>query len=202
MHGHESPFDTGPILETIFIEKSILKVGTAIELLSGTMFDYTNPAASEVDIEDIASALSNVCRFSGHLPQFYSVAQHAVNVSNIVAAGHEKSGLLHDTAEAFTNDLPTPLKTALPVFKDLEVAIESAMAERFNFQYPLSDEVKLADLQMLKIEKEYIKRCDSHWQLLDGVETDHLMDRVILDELTPRQARELFLLRWEEVKNG
>lgn len=202
MYGTDAPFNSEPIMTPIFTKEPALKVGTAIELLSGVMFDYTNPEDSEVEIDDIAGALSNICRFSGHLPQFYSVAQHAVNVSRIVAAGHEKSALLHDTAEAFTNDLPTPLKTALPVFKDLEVSIESAMSKQFGFQYPLSDEVKLADLQMLGIEKVHIKKCNANWELLNGVETDHLLDKVILDELTPKQAKELFLARWEEVKNG
>ena len=202
MYGLEAPFESAPIVEPIWSNQPILKVGTAIELLSGKMFDYTNPEDCEVEIDDIAGALSNICRFSGHLPQFYSVAQHAVNVSRIVPVGHEKSGLLHDTAEAFTNDLPTPLKTALPVFKELEVAIESAMSRRFGFQYPLSDEVKLADLQMLKIEKVYVKLCDAHWELLDGIDVDHLMDKVILEPLTPNEARTLFLNRWEEVKNG
>jgi hypothetical protein len=47
-------------------------------------FNYNKPEESDVTIEDIASALSNVCRFSGHLPRFYSVAQHLVNTSRIV----------------------------------------------------------------------------------------------------------------------
>src|SRR4051812_3817126 len=91
-----------------------------ISLLSGGRFNYNKPETSDVTIEDIASALSNVCRFSGHLPRFYSVAQHLVNTSRIVPAEFAFTGLMHDTAEAFTNDLPTPLKWALPIFKELE----------------------------------------------------------------------------------
>ena len=179
---------------------STITLDQGIELLSGAMFNYNDPASSGVTIDDIASALSNICRFSGHLPRFYSVAQHAVNASLIVAPGHEKAALLHDTAEAFTNDLPTPLKVALPVFKDLEVSIESAMSQRFGFEYPLSAEIKLADLQMLKIEKEHIKGCNAHWAVLDGVESDHLLDKVILAPMTPEQAKTAFLQRWEEVR--
>lgn len=177
-----------------------IQMNEGIELLSGVMFNYNDPGASDVSIEDIASALSNVCRFAGHLPRFYSVAQHALNVSLIVAPGHEKAGLLHDTAEAFTNDLPTPLKFAVPIFKQLEVSIETAMAARFGFQYPLSDEVKLADLQMLKIEKELIKGCDADWAVLHGVESDHLLPKVLIAPMTPEQARSAFLQRWEEVR--
>lgn len=180
----------------------IIQLNQGIALLSGSMFDYNNPEDSEVEIEDIATALANVCRFSGHLHYFYSVAQHAVNTSYIVSPDLAFDALMHDTAEAFTNDLPTPLKIALPVFKDLEVKIESAMSKRFGFNYPLSPEIKLADLQMLKMEKEKIKRDKSEWTILEGVETSHLVDKVELRMLTPPQARRWFLSRYYELTNA
>ena len=49
-----------------------------IQTLSGKKFDYLNSTTDDVEIEDIATALSHICRFSGHLPEFYSVAQHSV----------------------------------------------------------------------------------------------------------------------------
>jgi hypothetical protein len=49
-----------------------------IQTLSGNKFNYTNATIDDIDIEDIACALSNICRFAGHLPEFYSVAQHSV----------------------------------------------------------------------------------------------------------------------------
>jgi len=149
----------------------MIELNEGISLLSGAMFDYNNPDKSEVTIEDIATALSNVCRFSGHVHYFYSVAQHAVNASYIVDPVLAFDALMHDTAEAFTNDLPTPLKAAFPVFKELEVKIESAMAKRFGFAYPLPPAIKFADLQMLKMEKERIKRDHDHWACLEGIDT-------------------------------
>ena len=122
-----------------------------ISLLSGAKFNYNKPEESDVTIDDIASALSNVCRFSGHLPRFYSIAQHLVNTSHIVPEELAFTGLMHDTAEAFTNDLPTPLKWALPIFKELEGKIESAMSEKFGFHYPYPAEVKEADTIMLML---------------------------------------------------
>lgn len=173
-----------------------VQMGDGIRLLSGAMFDYNNPDASPVHIDDIAFALSNVCRFAGHLPRFYSVAQHALNVSRIVAKGHEYDGLMHDTAEAFTNDLPTPLKFAVPIFKELETSIEAAMSRRFGFRFPLSAEVKLADAQMLQIEKVHVKQDTSEWACLDGIESDHLLDKVIIEPMSPEEARKLFLERF------
>ena len=171
-----------------------------ITLLSGHLFDYSRPHECPVEIGDIAAALSKICRFAGHIHQFYSVAQHAVNVSRIVPCQHALSGLLHDTSEAFTNDLPTPLKAAVPVFKELEIRIESAMADRFGFSYPLPDAVKTADLQMLAIEKEMLKRDYSHWSVLDGIEIDSIRDIVDLTPWGPSYAEDMFLERYEELK--
>jgi hypothetical protein len=170
-----------------------------IRLHSGTMFDYSNPAASDVTIEDIAHALSHICRFAGHIDHFYSVAQHAVNCSFIVPPEHAFTALCHDTAEAFTNDIPTPLKFAVPMFKELEVRIESAMAARFGFTYPLPDTVKTADLQMLQLEKNELKSTEGDWEVLAGIESDHLRPFVDLSSWAPEHAKFEFLDRFKEL---
>lgn len=170
-----------------------------IRLLSGCLFDYERPHECEVQIGDIAAALSKVCRFAGHIHQFYSVAQHAINASRIVPPEHAFDALMHDTAEAFTNDLPTPLKFAVPIFKELEVRIETAMSQRFGFAYPLPDAVKLADAQMLALEKVKLKRDYSEWTVLEGIETDHIAHLVDLAPMAPARAERLFLERYAEL---
>lgn len=178
-----------------------IKMEDGIALLSGAMFNYNKPEESEVTIEDIATALSNVCRFSGHLPQFYSVAQHLVNTSRIVDREFAFTALMHDTAEAFTNDLPTPLKFTLPIFKELEVKIESAMGDRFGFTYPYPTEVTLADTQMLLLEKTYVKLDTTVWEYYGDVDYEHLKDVVDLKSWQPTRARREFLERFEELNN-
>lgn len=172
-----------------------------IGLLSGAQFNYNRPEESGVTLDDLASALSNICRFSGHLPCFYSVAQHLVNTSYLVPAEFAFDALMHDTAEAFTNDLPTPLKWAFPIFKELEVKIESAMAAKFGFRYPYPDEVKIADTQMLILEKLYVKQDDSPWPHYEGIKVDHLVDLVDLKPWQPIRAKREFLERYEELVN-
>ena len=179
-----------------------VQLDQGIRLLSGVLFDYNNPAACEVSIYDIAAALSKVCRFAGHLHQFYSVAQHAVNTSLIVMPHFAFDALMHDTAEAFTYDIPTPLKYAVPMFKDLEVSIETAMAERFGFQYPLPEAVKVADLQMLAIEKVALKRDYSDWQVLHGVDVSKVTHLVDLSPWTPEKAEKVFRDRYFELVGG
>ena len=178
----------------------MIQLSHGIRLLSGSLFDYNAPHETDVQIEDIAAPLSKICRFAGHIPNFYSVAQHAVNVSRIVPPEHAFTALMHDTAEAFTNDLPTPLKAAIPAFKELEDRIEAAMAQRFGFEYPLPDAVKLADLQMLAIEKHYIKQDHSHWSVLEGVEWEHLVGEVNLAPLSPWNAMDEFMGRFYELR--
>lgn len=177
----------------------MIELSHGIRLLSGNLFSYHEPHVGEVDILDIASPLSKICRFAGHIPVFYSVAQHAVNTSLIVPPEHAFTALMHDTAEAFMNDLPTPLKAAVPAFKALEEKIEADMARRFGFEYPLPPEVKLADLQMLAIEKHYIKADQSHWSVLDGIEWEHITDCHLMP-WQPDVAREAFLERYFELK--
>jgi uncharacterized protein len=174
-----------------------------IALLSGAKFNYNRPEESDVTIEDFASALSNVCRFSGHLPRFYSVAQHLVNTSRIVPANLAFTALMHDTAEAFTNDLPTPLKWAFPIFKELEGKIESAMSKKFGFEFPYPAEVKEADSIMLMLEKYYVKEDFSVWPHYEKYTTDYVkpyIDLVDLDSWQPRRAKREFLERYYELQ--
>lgn len=177
-----------------------IKMDDGIALLSGAMFNYNKPEESDVTIDDIATALSNVCRFSGHLPRFYSVAQHLVNTSRIVKPEFAFTALMHDTAEAFTNDLPTPLKFALPIFKELEIKIESTMGNRFGFSYPYPAEVKLADTQMLLLEKNYVKEDTTVWEYYGDVKFEHLKELVDLGSWQPRRAKREFLERYNELK--
>lgn len=177
-----------------------------ISLLSGGKFNYNKPEESDVTIEDIASATSNICRFSGHLPRFYSVAQHLVNTSRIVAPEFAFTALMHDTAEAFTNDLPTPLKWALPIFKELEVKIESAMGNKFGFQFPYPPEIKEADTIMLLLEKRYVKEDKSKWPAYEDIEQKIIRNKVkylntvVLESWQPRRAKREFLERFYELK--
>lgn len=170
-----------------------------IGLLSGAKMDYEAPEDSDVTLDDLASALSNICRFSGHLPCFYSVAQHLVNTSHIVAPEHAFDALMHDTAEAFTNDLPTLLKWSLPIFKELEVKIEAAMAQKFGFNFPYPAEVKLADTQMLLLEKNYVKMDDRVWPYYEDIKFEHLRDLVDLKPWQPVRAKREFLERYAEL---
>src|SRR5690349_6806238 len=93
---------------------------------SGVQFDLLKPDPSVVHLEDIAHALSHLCRYTGHCNRFYSVAEHSVIVSLMVPPSEPKlamQGLLHDATEAYVNDLARPLKDLLPEYKEIEMRV-------------------------------------------------------------------------------
>jgi 5'-deoxynucleotidase YfbR-like HD superfamily hydrolase len=98
-------------------------------------FYLTDPRPEEVDVGDIAQALSRLCRYNGHLrPEYplYSVAQHAFTVARWMAEdGHALylvyAALHHDSAEAYYGDIITQVKYAVPALKPFMHAVNEAV---------------------------------------------------------------------------
>lgn len=96
-----------------------------IRTYSGKMVSLSNPRPEEIDIADIAHALARLCRYTGHVEGFYSVAQHSVLVSQSVEKTMKGRvgaieltkismyALLHDASEAYLGDVNRPLKQLL-----------------------------------------------------------------------------------------
>ena len=172
---------------------------TWINTLSGQHFSFADTDPDTISIEDIAGALSNLCRFTGHVQDFYSVAQHSVYVSRLVPPEMALEALLHDAAEAYCGDVSSPLKALLPDYQSIEYLID--MTIRFKFELPaaMSAQVKRADLIMLATERRDFDMDDgTPWPVLEGVECADFM----IYPLTTRQARVQFLQRYNELKGG
>lgn len=125
---------------------------------SGVQFWPLDPRPEEVLIEDIAHALANQCRFSGHCRFHYSVAQHSVIVSENVPSEAAMWGLLHDASEAYLVDLPRPIKRYSKlgdIYRDLEQQVMDCIAVKFNLG-ECPDSVKEADDACLMTEKRDI----------------------------------------------
>ncbi|RYF85792.1 MAG: hypothetical protein EOO03_12755, partial [Chitinophagaceae bacterium] len=80
---------------------------------SGLAIDLNNIHSRDININDIATALSRIPRFGGHTCAFYSVAQHSVLVAALAPDYLKKEALLHDAAEAYLGDVIKPLKHIL-----------------------------------------------------------------------------------------
>lgn len=128
-----------------------------IQTFTGRKVDPVNIRAEDICIEDIAHALALKCRYSGHCPEFYSVAQHSVHVAQLVPPGMKMWGLLHDAHEAYLADLAGPVKLSLrqlgiTVWDELEDKIDRAIVVWRGLPSPCPAEVKTADKIMLVTE--------------------------------------------------
>ena len=62
-----------------------------ITTYTGVHFTPTEPKAEDIRIEDIAHALSMICRGNGHVKTFYSVGEHCINcAAEAEARGYSK----------------------------------------------------------------------------------------------------------------
>jgi hypothetical protein len=175
-----------------------------IQTYCGLRFDPMHPQWDYVNIMDIAHALSNQCRFSGHTNWFYSVAQHSVLVSEHCAPEEALYGLLHDAAEAYLVDLPRPIKQALRargirVFDQMEFRIREAIFRRFGLENRIPESVKLADELLLATEaQDLMFPLVKGWQHTPENGYPVLKERVV--PLPPEKAKLLFLERYGAIK--
>jgi 5'-deoxynucleotidase YfbR-like HD superfamily hydrolase len=186
-----------------------------IQTFSGRQFWPLNPFPDEIFIEDIAHALSLVCRYTGHCSSFYSVAQHSVRVSyraqklflqidkspgrferaRIVAL----CGLLHDASEAYISDVSRPVKhsaTFGPIYKEIEANLEAQINRRFGLPAYLPV-IKKADNELLATERRDLMAVPPReWSKDAQPLPDHI------SPWTSTQAEYLFLYRFQALKSA
>ena len=107
-----------------------------ITTVSGIHFYPLDPNPDDIDINDIAHALSLICRANGHFKYFYSVAQHCIACANeAIARGYSLEvilgSLLHDASEAYLCDVTRPVKKHIPQYLRAEEKLQDVIWERF-----------------------------------------------------------------------
>lgn len=163
-----------------------------IRTVTRQYFDFLNPGLHDYQVLDIATALSNICRYTGHLQEHYSVAQHSVHVSHLVPPRMALAGLMHDAAEAYLGDVSSPLKALLPDYKVIEKRVEECIASHFKIPHlcPLAAPIKVADRTMLEAEMAALQDF-TPW-----------LGPVLPFDIAPwpaKFARERFILRYNEL---
>jgi hypothetical protein len=169
--------------------------GDWIQTFTGKKFWPLDPRIDEIEIDDIAHALSLQCRFGGHIQEFYSVAQHCVLASEFVNADYAFEALMHDASEAYLVDLCRPVKYHVAGYREAEDALMQLIAQRYSFQWPPSEHVALMDQRLLATEASL---------LLPGGPKDWSWDWKIwvlpveIVPMSPREAETRFLARFYE----
>lgn len=169
-----------------------------ITTYSGKKFFVTNPQTSDVNIEDIAHALSRSTRYTGHTKEkFYSVGEHSIYCGILARnLGLSKRiqliALLHDASEAYCSDINRPLKQHLNDYKNAEDKIMNAIWEYFNIQ-PTEEEYKIIkklDNTVLVMELKQLMYCDS----ADIPDVEHFdFEFDITQDLSMNYVKEAFI---------
>lgn len=168
------------------------KVNDYITTATGNKFYINEPSAQDFSVEDIAHALSNLCRFTGHTPRFYSVGEHSLHCLDIaISLGASPLrclyALLHDASEAVMNDLSRPVKQNVPDYKKLEDIMSDIMWEVAGIPSPTKEDyefVKKIDNTMIILELEQVmNRQDLYeYTLLDSFVNEIQHDIVDLSQ--------------------
>jgi len=188
-------------------------MNTILETVTGKLVDLSNPQVDQIDIEDIAWALSRMPRFCGHTITItaYNVAQHSVfvakKVEELLHSGADTldkinisyqawdmwmvdpdsrdrivlKALLHDAAEIYIGDLPSPIKRIpelRPIIKQIEDRLSTTVLSAFNL-YSVDDQeeklIKYADKLAQKIEAHaFMQSRGKHWEGLPDVSLEDL----------------------------
>ena len=122
---------------------------------SGITIDLLNPRVQDININDITSGLSKICRFGGQISHFYSVAQHSVLCSHLAPQELKKAALMHDASEAYLGDVIKPLKNLLgAAYEEIEARFMERIFERFGVSILMLPKVKEFDKELYRRESD------------------------------------------------
>lgn len=166
------------------------------------------PKMEDLDIMDVAQSLSIQSRFHGFCKAPFSVAQHVVNVKDLVklAGGSRVAQMLalqHDTPEAYLSDVARPLKQlGIPAYREAEKKWDAIVEEAYIT--PLG-EITDEDRLLIKRSDRLALIWEMSW-LKDDARVYEYMDERTLDDVPFRQvawswsqARSIFLGEFYEL---
>lgn len=139
--------------------------GPTMLLGSGSYFNFVEPNASAITLEDLAFGLAFESRWNGQCVQlsngkrvFYSVAQHCVvGSAHCLRKGLGKVAafafLMHEAGEFALGDMCGPAKAMVPQFKEHEKRIEAVLLDKWKVPEFDKATLKHIDLRMMATER-------------------------------------------------
>lgn len=148
-----------------------MRNGKSINTYSGIEFWPLDPREEEIEIVDIAHALSLLCRGNGHLKHFYSVAQHSIRCAKEAEVRSyskrvQLACLLHDGSEAYISDITRPVKALLDDYLEVEEELQRTIYIKYGLEDMTDEEnrlVKLIDDTILVKEMKELMGIDREW---------------------------------------
>lgn len=184
-----------------------------LDTASGGRICLTNPQSEDVVLDDIVNGLAYTCRFGGQSTKFFSVAQHALLVEEIISRqGHSElalAALHHDSHEAYLCDMPSPIKRILRAtgqfgaYAALQQMLDDAISTAFrltNVDEDAAATIKQADLIAFEIEARHLLASGGHAAIAD--QPLELRDRIAVafpEPLAPHLAAQAFVQRHYEL---
>ena len=184
-------------------------------LYSGIDVDIFDFNKNEIDIEDIAHSLSNLCRYGGHCIFHYSVAQHSYLCSLEEGTPREQfEFLMHDASEYLMNDLVRPIKhrPELEQYRIEEDKIQKIIFEKYGLNYPFTNRVHEVDNHILRKEIDAIiitgeeiekKSSENEVSFREArkILREEKIENCFIPKISPEEAEKLFLDRFYELYN-
>ena len=118
-------------------------------MLRGTLYTYSGKIAFPTvapSLMDIAISLSREGRYAGAGMRWWPVVLHTVVVCDLLRGPLKIHGLLHDSPECITGDIPKPIKT--DAIEETEHELLVGIYANFQLALPTAEEyaeVKCAD---------------------------------------------------------
>lgn len=175
------------------------KAAEFIETYTGRMFKPLYPDPRAVSVIDIAHALANQCRYSGHTIWHYSVAHHSCLLAQYTEQVLKRPAieclqiLMHDAPEAYLVDIPRPVKQYMPEFRKWDHGINDAVREWLGVAHlPIPDYQDELDSRIISDERaQLMSDSGNDW----GHAARHPLD-IIISRWSPEHAEQQFLFRY------
>lgn len=172
------------------------KAATFIETYTGRAFWPLNPTMDALSVIDIAHALSNQCRYSGHVAFFYSVAQHCCLLAEWLS---NRGGsaldclqiLMHDAPEAYLVDVPRPVKQYMPEYRVWDHAVDAVIRQWMGWNFPRPSFQDEFDSRIIVDERAQLMS-------LSNNDWGHKLEPmgIVIEPWTPEEAEQTFLMQY------
>ena len=129
-----------------------MKRNTWFCTFTGRKFHAFDPQPEDISLQDIAHALALVNRYNGMTVFPMSVGYHSLLVAQHAKPEYQLEGLLHDASEAYIMDVPRPWKPFFTNYSVCEDLLMQVIADKFNFKYPLPEQIHVIDNKLLHTE--------------------------------------------------